>query len=229
MRFDTIVRCFALVLAPALVLGGCAREAGTDDHAAVAAAAAKPRPKPADLAVATFAGGCFWCVETQFEGVPGVHSVVSGFTGGHTENPTYDQVTAGGTGHYESVRIEYDPKRVTYAQLLDRFWYGIDPTQADGQFCDRGDSYRSAIFVHDAEQRRLAESTKQRIERSGVLKGKAIVTEILAAAAFYPAEEYHQDFWKKDPVRYRTYRLGCGRDRRLQQLWGKLAVKPSAH
>jgi peptide-methionine (S)-S-oxide reductase len=180
------------------------------------------------LEEATFAGGCFWCMETQFEGLPGVQSVVSGYTGGHTRNPTYEEVGSGETGHYESVDIRYDPGKISYAKLLDVFWHSIDPTQGDGQFCDLGTEYRSAIFYHGEAQQRLAEQSKLRIERSGVLK-QPIVTLIVAAGPFYPAEEYHQDFWKKDPVRYRSYRLGCGRDRRLAQLWGKAAAKPTVH
>jgi peptide-methionine (S)-S-oxide reductase len=186
---------------------------------------AAPAPR---LAVATFAGGCFWCMETQFEGVPGVHAVVSGYTGGHQANPTYEEVGAGRTGHCESVEIRFDPSRISYEKLLDRFWHGIDPTQGDGQFCDLGDQYRSAIFYHGEAQRLAAEQSKKAIEASGVLR-KPIATQILPAGPFYRAEEYHQDFWKKDPLRYRTYRLGCGRDRRLAEVWGKLAVKPSVH
>ena len=179
-------------------------------------------------AVATFAGGCFWCVETQFEGVPGVKSVVSGFTGGRELNPTYEQVSSGKTGHFESVEIRYDPNRVSYEKLLDMFWHSIDPTQGNGQFCDHGPQYRSAIFYHDEAQKRAAEASKKKIGASGVLK-KSIVTSIMPAGPFYPAEEYHQDFWKKDPERYHSYRLGCGRDRRLAEVWGKLAAKPTVH
>jgi peptide-methionine (S)-S-oxide reductase len=178
--------------------------------------------------IATFAGGCFWCMETQFEGVPGVKSVISGYTGGHKVNPTYEEVGSGTTGHYESVEVHYDPARVTYSKLLDVFWHSIDPTQSDGQFCDVGSEYRSVLFYHGEIQRRLAEQSKKAIEASGVLK-KPIVTTITAAGPFYRAEEYHQDFWRKDPVRYRTYRFGCGRDQRLAQLWGKAAAKATVH
>jgi len=186
---------------------------------------AKPAPK---TATAVFAGGCFWCLETQFETFPGVKSVVSGYTGGHKDRPTYEEVCAHTTGHYEAVRIVYDPTMVSYAQLLDRLWHGIDPTQGDGQFCDIGESYRSAIFWQDSTQRSLALDSKRELERSGVLKSP-IVTAIVPGKPFWPAEEYHQDFWKKDPVRYRSYRAGCGRDRRLAQLWGAKAVKPLVH
>jgi peptide-methionine (S)-S-oxide reductase len=182
-------------------------------------------PHPAHVEVATFAMGCFWCGETQFESQPGVLSVISGYTGGRQENPTYEQVSDGGTGHYESVQVTFDPAKTSYAKMLDLFWHGIDPTQDDGQFCDRGPQYRSVVFVADEKQRKLAEETKHAIEASGVLH-EPIVTQILPATRFWPAEDYHQDFWKKDPVRYRTYRLGCGRDRRLVELWGALASKP---
>jgi methionine-S-sulfoxide reductase len=183
---------------------------------------------PPRTEVATFAGGCFWCMETQFEGLTGVLSVVSGYTGGPERNPTYDQVSNGRTGHYESVEIRFDPQKVTYARLLDIFWHSIDPTQGDGQFCDRGKQYRSAVFTHGEEQARLARDSKARIQKSGALT-KPIVTAVLPATPFYPAEEYHQDFWKKDPARYTSYRAGCGRDRQLARVWGTLAAKPSVH
>jgi len=172
--------------------------------------------------------GCFWCGETQFEEQPGVLSVVSGYTGSREERPTYEQVRAGVTRHYESIQITFDATKTTYARLLDLFWHGIDPTQGDGQFCDRGRQYRSAVFVYDERQRKLAEDSKRAIEASGVLR-RRIVTQILPATAYWPAEEYHQDFWKKDPERYRSYRLGCGRDRRLAELWGAQAAKPLVH
>jgi len=197
----------------------------------LAAPTAPPAKASGDAArteVATFAMGCFWCGETQFESQPGVRSVVSGYTGGPEKRPTYEQVSSGATGHYESIQVTFDPRRTSYAKLLDLFWHGVDPTQADGQFCDHGRQYRSAVFVHDAAQRKLAEESRRAIASSGVLK-KPIVTEILPAGPFWPAEEYHQDFWKKDPVRYRSYRLGCGRDRRLAELWGDRASKPLVH
>jgi peptide-methionine (S)-S-oxide reductase len=172
--------------------------------------------------------GCFWCGETQFEGQKGVRSVLSGYAGGREERPTYEQVSSGGTGHYESIQVAFDPALTSYEQLLDIFWHAIDPTQGDGQFCDHGRQYRSAIFPQDERQKKLAEASKQALAASGVLK-KPIVTEILPAAKFWPAEEYHQDFWKKDPTRYRSYRLGCGRDRRLVELWGDKAAQPLVH
>ena len=177
--------------------------------------------------IGTFAGGCFWCVETAFEGLPGVLSVTSGFTGGRKQNPTYDEVSRGGTGHAEAVEIVFDPARITYERLLEVFWHNIDPLTAKAQFCDHGDQYRSAIFYHGEAQKKAAEASKQAIEGSGRFKQK-IVTEIVPASTFYPAEEYHQDFYKKEPQRYASYRLGCGRDRRLKELWGDEAGRHAA-
>ena len=184
--------------------------------------------RSARVEVAVFAMGCFWCGETQFEQQPGVLSVISGFAGGREEHPTYEQVSAGETGHYESVQVTFDPTRTSYSRMLDLFWHGIDPTQGDGQFCDRGRQYRSVVFVADERQRKLAEETKHAIEVAGVLHAP-IVTQVLPATRFWPAEDYHQDFWKKDPLRYRSYRLGCGRDRRLAELWGARVSKPLGH
>ena len=178
----------------------------------------------AATAVATFAGGCFWCVESDFDKVPGVLETVSGYTGGTVENPTYDAVTRGGTGHYEAVRITYDPAKVSYEKLLDVFWHSVDPTDAGGQFCDRGESYRTAVFAHSPEQKSAAAASKKAINESGELKG-SIVTPILTAKAFYPAEDYHQGYYMKDPLRYRFYRFGCGRDNRLREVWGKEALR----
>jgi len=186
---------------------------------AVAGASAWPAPKPS-LARATLAGGCFWCMEPPFEKLTGVVSVTSGYTGGQKPNPTYEEVSAGVTGHAEAVEIVYDPQKVSYAQLLDVFWHNVDPTQADGQFCDHGLQYRTAIFTHDEEQRRLAEESKKQVQARFP---KPVVTEIVPASRFYPAEEYHQDFYKRNPVRYYSYRAGCGRDRRLKELWGEAA------
>ena len=169
-------------------------------------------------AKATFAGGCFWCVEEVFDAVPGVLMTTSGYTGGRTDEPTYEQVSSGGTGHAEAVEVVYDPARVSYAQLLDAFWRNIDPTTPDRQFCDKGSQYRAAIFYHDDEQRRLAEESKQRLEASG--RFERVVTEISPAGRFWPAEEYHQDYYEKNPVRYKFYKFGCGREGRLDDLWG---------
>ena len=189
------------------------------------AQSATPPPKSMAgprVAVATFAGGCFWCMEPPFDKLDGVISTISGYTGGTVPSPTYEQVSTGRTGHTEAVQVTYDPSKVSYEKLLDVFWHNIDPTVEDRQFCDVGSQYRSGIFVHDAEQRRLAEASKAGLERSKPFKG-AIVTEIADAAAFYPAEEYHQDYYLKNPIRYRFYRGGCGRDARLRELWGERA------
>lgn len=186
-----------------------------------ATAQSQPAPgaKPA-TAKATFAGGCFWCVEEFYDKVPGVLSTVSGFMGGHVRNPTYEQVTAGRSGHAEAVQVEYDPAKVSYARLLEIYWRNIDPTQKDGQFCDHGPHYRTVIFFHDEEQRRLAEASRAALQKNKPFKGE-IVTEIAKADVFYPAEGYHQDFHLKNPTRYKFYKTGCGREARLQQLWGK--------
>ena len=175
-----------------------------------------------ELAVATFAGGCFWCVESDFDKVPGVVETISGYTGGTVDNPTYKQVTAGGTGHREAVQIRYDPQRVSYGRLLHIFWRSVDPTDGDGQFCDRGESYQTAIFVGNEEERLLAEASKEALEQSAVLDAP-VVTPIEPARTFYPAEGYHQDYYSMNPVRYRFYRFSCGRDSRVQQVWGKQA------
>jgi len=168
--------------------------------------------------LATFAGGCFWCMVAPFEELPGVRKVTSGYTGGHKENPTYEEVCAGTTGHVEAVQIEFDPDLFPYEKLLDLFWRQIDPTDPGGQFADRGPSYRTAIFYHNEEQKRIAEESKRRLEASGRFD-KPIVTEILPASAFYPAEEYHQDFHRKNPFRYKTYRKGSGRDAFIEKHW----------
>lgn len=171
-------------------------------------------------AVATFAGGCFWCMEEAFDAVEGVLSTTSGYTDGDVRNPTYEQVSQGNTGHAEAVRIEYDPNVVSYRELLDVFWHNIDPLDAGGQFCDRGDQYRSAIFYHDDEQRELAERSKRELEERDALPGD-IVTEITAATPFYAAEDYHQDYYQRNPLRYRFYKFTCGRPARLEELWGE--------
>jgi peptide-methionine (S)-S-oxide reductase len=174
--------------------------------------------EPQRSAIATFAGGCFWCVEADFDKVDGVISTTSGYTGGHTANPSYEQVSHGGTGHVEAVEIVYDPAKVSYKKLLDVFWHNIDPLAKDRQFCDHGDQYRSAIFYHDEEQRALAEASKAAVEKRFE---QPVATQIVPAGAFYKAEEYHQDYYKKNPIRYKFYRFNCGRDARLEELWGK--------
>lgn len=170
-------------------------------------------------AKATFAGGCFWCVEEAFEKVPGVISAVSGYTDGDVANPTYKQVTGGQTGHAEAVEVLFDPAQVTYEQLLDVFWRNVDPTVVDRQFCDIGNQYRTAIFVHDDEQRRLAEASKTTLQASKPF-AELIVTPVVVASTFYPAEDYHQDYYKRNPLRYKLYKWNCGRAQRLAELWG---------
>ncbi|MBI3610377.1 MAG: peptide-methionine (S)-S-oxide reductase MsrA [Nitrospirae bacterium] len=179
-----------------------------------------PKDATADLEKATFAGGCFWCMEHAFDKLDGVVSTTSGYTGGRKENPTYKEVSAGGTGHAEAVEILYDPKKISYEKLLDVFWRNIDPTAADHQFCDQGRQYRSEIFYHNDDQRQLAERSRAAIERTKSFK-EPIVTKITPASTFYKAEEYHQGFYEKNPIRYKFYRHTCGRDQRLKELWGK--------
>ncbi|HWR59181.1 MAG TPA: peptide-methionine (S)-S-oxide reductase MsrA [Thermodesulfovibrionales bacterium] len=174
----------------------------------------------AQLEKATFAGGCFWCMEPPFEKLDGVKQVISGYTGGFKDNPTYKEVSAGKTGHVEAIQLTYDSAKVTYAQLLDVFWRQIDPTDPDGQFVDRGSQYRSAIFYHTQEQKAFAEKSKEALRKSGRFK-KPIVTEILSAGKFYPAEEYHQDYHKKNPIRYKFYRFNSGREQFLKKVWGE--------
>jgi len=171
-------------------------------------------------AKATFAGGCFWCMEPPYDKLPGVLSTTSGYMGGKKRSPTYEEVSTGTTGHTEVVQVVYDPAKVSYEKLLEVFWRNIDPTVRDQQFCDVGSQYRTAIFYHDDEQKRLAEASKAALEKSKPFKAP-IVTPVQAAGEFWPAEDYHQDYYKKNPVRYKYYRTGCGRDDRLKQLWGK--------
>ena len=188
----------------------------------LAAAGARGDSSPdnaSPLEVATFAGGCFWCMEPPFDELEGVVATISGYTGGHQPDPTYEDVSAGGTGHIEAVQVRYDPARIGYERLLEVYWRNVDPTDAGGQFCDRGHSYTTAIFFHDEHQRRLALRSKSALERSKPF-AEPVVTPILPAAAFYPAEEYHQDYYLENPLRYKVYRFGCGRDRRLEALWG---------
>lgn len=170
-----------------------------------------------ERAAATFAGGCFWCTESDFDHVPGVLSTTSGYTGGKVPNPGYERVSAGGTGHAEAVQVTYDPGKVSYQQLLDFYWRSVDPTVKDAQFCDHGNQYRTAIFVRSEEERKLAEASKKKV--AAELK-TPIYTEIAAAGPFYAAEDYHQDFYKKNPTKYKFYRWNCGRDWRLEQIWG---------
>jgi peptide-methionine (S)-S-oxide reductase len=190
--------------------------------ASMATLAATPVQVPPGHKVATFAGGCFWCMEPPFDKLPGVVATISGYTGGTKANPTYEEVSSGTTGHAESVEVVYDPKKVTYEQLLDVYWHNIDPTVKDRQFCDGGSQYRSAIFYNDQEQRQAAEASRAALEKSKPFKAP-IVTQIVMGSTFYPAEDYHQDYYKKNPVRYQIYRSGCGRDARLKEIWGDKA------
>lgn len=177
-------------------------------------------------AVATFAAGCFWCVEEAFDKVPGVLKTVSGFMGGTVANPSYEQVMTKATGHAEVVQVTYDPGKVTYQQLVDWFWRNVDPLDAKGQFCDKGNPYRSAIFYHGDAQKKVADASKQALEASGRFK-QPIATEVTAAGPFYAAEDYHQDYYKKNTNRYQFYKHGCGRVQRLEQLWGKATPPPN--
>jgi peptide-methionine (S)-S-oxide reductase len=194
------------------VVVGCALMAG------VAAAQAPNAHPDAKTAVATFAGGCFWCVEADFDKVDGVISTTSGYTGGKVANPSYQQVSAGSTGHTEAVEIVYDPAKVSYEKLLNHFWRNHDPLTKNAQFCDHGSQYRAGIFYHDEEQQRLAQASKQKAQARF---RQPIQTEITPAGPFYKAEDYHQDYYVKNPIRYKFYRYNCGRDQRLEELWGK--------
>lgn len=200
-RFPGLSACFAIFIVTAIGSSGALVEA---------AAPAK----------AYFAGGCFWCMEEAFEKVEGVTSVVSGYMGGTVANPSYEQVSAGQTGHAESVEVTYDPAKVTYQQLLDVFWHNVDPVTPNAQFCDHGSQYRSALFYGTDEERRAAEESKSALEQTKRFS-QPIVTQLVTASTFYPAEEYHQDFYKKNPIRYKYYKFSCGRAQRLEALWGK--------
>ncbi len=207
----TPLRGFSLARSALLVCALLAAGASADESS--------PSVGEAPPAKATFAGGCFWCMEPPFDKLDGVLSTISGYTGGRKPNPTYPEVSAGGSGHAEAVQVAFDPSKISYEELLEVFWRNIDPTTPDGQFCDTGDQYRTGIFYHGETQRHLAEQSKKKLEAAGVLD-RPIVTEITSAGVFWPAEEYHQDYYRKNPVRYKLYRYGCGRDRRLEELWG---------
>ena len=198
------------MLAVLAIAAGIVLLAGRSDEAPAQA------PRSGEVASAVFAGGCFWCTESDFDHMPGVLSTISGYSGGRVRNPSYEQVSAGNTGHIEAVRISYDPARISYSSLVDRFFRTIDPLDSGGSFCDRGYQYRSAIFVATAEERRIAEAAKARVERE---LGAEVATLILPRRAFYRAEEYHQDYYRKNPVRYRFYRWNCGREARLREVW----------
>jgi peptide-methionine (S)-S-oxide reductase len=204
MRTVTFLKSLSRIAAIFLIVGGVV-------HAAAPTSGTTPTAK------ATFAGGCFWCMEPPYDELEGVISTISGYIGGTKRNPTYEEVSGGRTGHAEAVQIAYDPTKISYEKLLDVFWRNIDPLTANAQFCDSGSQYRSAIFYHDEAQKNLAEGSKKRLQSRFK---QPIVTEIVRATEFYPAEDYHQDYYKKNPVRYKIYRYGCGRDQRLQTLWG---------
>ncbi len=214
----TLARLAAVCLAVCLVVAFAAQSVAPSLSQAANTSADKAEE------VATFAGGCFWCVEADFDTVPGVLRTISGYTGGRVKNPTYAQVVAGASGHREAVRIVFDPKRVSYTQLLEIFWRSVDPTDAGGQFCDRGQSYSTAIFANSAAQLSTAKASKTTLIKSGVLK-RPVRTPILKAKAFYPAEAYHQNYYERNPIRYNYYRFGCGRDARLKKVWGKDALR----
>jgi len=199
-------------------------EVATHQETAARANPVTAMTQPAGSQVAVFAGGCFWCVESDFDKVPGVISTTSGYTGGNTANPSYAEVSSHTTGHVEAVKIVFDPARVSYRQLVDHFWHTIDPTVRDRQFCDIGSPYRTVVFATSAEQLAQAQASKATLEAAKPFK-EPIATDIRMAADFYPAEDYHQDYYQKNPVRYEYYRTSCGRDARLRQLWGELAGK----
>jgi peptide-methionine (S)-S-oxide reductase len=204
MKTETFRKSLFIMVAILLINGGLMH-------------AAAPIPDGPTTAKATFAGGCFWCMEPPYDELEGVLSTMSGYTGGAKKNPTYEEVVAGSTGHAEAVQVTYDPKKISYERLLEVFWRNIDPLTANAQFCDSGSQYRAAIFYHDETQKKYADASKKRLQSRFK---QPIVTEIVRAMEFYPAEDYHQDYYKKNPIRYKVYRYGCGRDQRLQELWG---------
>jgi peptide-methionine (S)-S-oxide reductase len=207
-------RWFALVLVGALLLVGCNQQSLANNPTSDSLIESE------EFAEATFAGGCFWCMEKPFDQLPGVIATTSGYTGGEKADPTYREVSSGGTGHAEAVRVIYDPEKVTYPQLLDVFWKNVDPLDESGQFCDRGTQYRTGIFYHDAAQKQQAEASKQDLTDAKILP-KPIVTQITQVSDFFAAEDYHQNYYLTNPVRYKAYRYACGRDKRLKELWGE--------
>ena len=207
----------AAALLLSILLGACGP---TSADTASATADAANTDAERDSGVAIFAGGCFWCTEADFDKLPGVLSTTSGYIGGHLENPSYEQVSAGNSGHIEAVQVRFDPSQTSYVKLLEAYWPTIDPLTPNAQFCDHGPQYRSAIFYSTAEEQAQAEASKAALQASGRFN-QSIVTEILPATTFYPAEDYHQDYYQNNPLRYAYYRNGCGRDKRLEQLWGK--------
>lgn len=225
-RAQSLRRAAVFGVLPLLTaLGACAQSEGstvppeTKAQTSTARAAQAAPTAATGTATAVFAGGCFWCMEPPFDKLPGVVSTTSGYIGGHVANPTYEQVSAGRTGHAEAVQVKYDPRQVSYEKLLQVFWHNIDPVAVDRQFCDVGDQYRSGIFTIGEKQRQLAEASRRKWQDSGRFE-RPIATEIVAATTFYPAEGYHQDYYEKNPIRYKYYRFSCGRDGRLEELWG---------
>ena len=204
------------LLAAAATLGLLATAAATQGQPSRAPAA----PRPAHTETAIFAGGCFWSSETDFARVPGVVAMQVGYIGGHVPHPSYEDVSSGQTGHREGIRVTYDPARTSYARVVDAYWHMIDPTDADGTFCDRGDEYKTAIFALTPEQKRVAEASKATVAHMPRFAGKPVATQIRDAAPFYPAEGYHQDYHDKNPLQYNAYRFGCGRDAALRRIWG---------
>jgi peptide-methionine (S)-S-oxide reductase len=210
---NKIQRLSTFLAVAAVIAGGIAVVSATEQTS-------ETPPISQGLARATFAGGCFWCMEPPFDKLDGVISTTSGYTGGEQRNPTYQQVAGGATTHAEAVEVVYDPSKISYSELLDVFWMNVDPLTRDRQFCDGGKQYRTAIFFHGEEQARLARDTKQQLDDSGRFD-QPVVTEIVEADEFWAAEEYHQDYYMKNPIRYKFYRYGCGRDKRLDELWGE--------
>jgi peptide-methionine (S)-S-oxide reductase len=207
----------ALVILSFLALAGCGTQSPAQADGLVSKAATPPATSPSNLATAIFAGGCFWCMEKPFDEIPGVVATTSGYTGGKLANPTYEQVGRGGTGHFEAVKITYDPAKVSYQKLLDTYWLQVDPFDAFGQFCDKGETYLPAIFYANDTERKAAEAAREVLYARFK---KPIVVQILPAKVFYDAEGYHQDYYQKNPLRYAYYRNGCGRDARLRAVWG---------
>ncbi|MCZ8280823.1 MAG: peptide-methionine (S)-S-oxide reductase MsrA [Aquidulcibacter sp.] len=208
----------ALVILSFLALAGCGTQSPAQADGLVSKAATSPETSPSNLATAIFAGGCFWCMEKPFDEIPGVVATTSGYTGGTLVNPTYEQVGRGGTGHFEAVKITYDPAKVSYQKLLDTYWLQVDPFDAFGQFCDKGETYLPAIFYANDTERKAAEAAREVLYARFK---KPIVVQILPAKVFYDAEGYHQDYYQKNPLRYAYYRNGCGRDARLRAVWGQ--------
>ncbi len=223
MRMPKAVELNLTLTAAVILLVGFHVSATSDDQPDRASSPARQATEAEETGIATFAGGCFWCMEPPFDKLEGVTSTTSGYIGGHVKQPTYKQVSAGRTGHAEALQVKFDPQLVSYEQLLTLFWHNVDPTQADGQFCDIGNQYRTAIFVHSDEQKQLAVKSKVKVAQE---LGRPVHTQIVPAKEFYPAEDYHQDYYTKNPTKYKFYRWKCGRDAQLDKIWGAKARKP---